>query len=393
MNAAYRGIVGIGTLAARRIAAGCTVAAGLQQRIPLLLALLLSANVVSAEPARAQVDEAAALTVAVAKPAERRWPETIPASGWLKPWHEAIVAAEIDGLRVTDVLVDVGSVVSKGQPLVRLADETVRAELRKEEAALASARADLAKARANAARARKMQASGALSDEKINEYLIGEQTAVAGVESAEALLESQKIKLARTTIVAADDGLITSRSVQLGAVVSSGTELFRLVRQQRVEWQAEVSARYLSRIRQGQAATITGPGDRRIRGTIRLVGPTISTDTGRAIAYVSLPAKAHPPVGLYVTGQIELEITTALTVPETALVLRDGIAYVFTVDARQRASRVRVETGRRNGGEVEILSGLDRSMDVVATGGAFLSDKAFVRVEEEALVQFKGESR
>jgi len=109
---------------------------------------------------------------------------------------------------------------------------------------------------------------------------------------------------------------------------------------------------------------------------------------------VALPAEARPPIGLYVTGQIELETTAALTVPETALVLRDGIAYVFTVDADRRASRIRVETGRRNGSEVEILSGLDRSTDVVTTGGAFLSDKAFVRVAGDALVKLeKGESR
>lgn len=364
------------------------------QPTSLLLALVLGVNLVcAAEPALAQQKEVVALTVAVARPAERRWPETVPASGWLKPWHEAVIAAEIDGLRVTDVLIDVGAVVSKGQPLVRLADETVRAELRKEEAALASAKADFAKARANADRARKVQGSGALSDEKINEYLVAEQTAVAGVESAEALLESQKIKLAQTIIVAADDGLITSRSAQLGAVVSSGTELFRLIRQQRVEWQAEVSARYLPRIRKGLTATFAGPGDRRVKGTVRLVGPTVSADTGRALAYVALPAEAHPPIGLYVTGQIELETTAALTVPETALVLRDGIAYVFTVDAGKRASRVRVETGRRNGREVEILSGLDRSAVVVTTGGAFLSDRAFVRVEGEALVRLEGEAR
>ncbi|WP_034885200.1 efflux RND transporter periplasmic adaptor subunit [Ensifer aridi] len=341
----------------------------------------------------AQQNETAALTVAVAKPAERRWPETVPASGWLKPWHEAIIAAEIDGLRVTDVLVDVGSVVLKGQPLVRLADESVRAELRNQEAELASARADLAKARANADRARKVQGSGALSDEKINEYLIAEETAVAGVEAAEASLESQKIKLTKTTILAADDGLITARSAQLGAVVSSGTELFRLIRQQRVEWQAEVSARYLSRIKEGLTATIVGPGDRRIKGAVRLVGPTVSTDTGRALVYVSLAAASRPPPGLYVTGQIELEITAALTVPETALVLRDGIAYVFTVDKDERASRVRVETGRRNGSEVEILSGIDRSTDVVMTGGAFLSDKASIRLAGDALVQLGRESR
>ncbi|MFT4162815.1 efflux RND transporter periplasmic adaptor subunit [Shinella sp.] len=350
---------------------------------PLLLALFLGASLaLAAAPALAQQSEAAALTVSVAKPAERQWPETVPASGWLKPWHEAIIAAEVGGLRVTDVLADVGSVVKKGQPLARLADETVRAGLRKEEAALETAKADLAKAKANADRARQVRGSGALSDEKITEYLIAEQTATAGVESAEASLESQKIQLAQTTIVAVDDGLVTSRSAQLGAVVSSGTELFRLVRQQRVEWQAEISARYLPRVKEGLTATISGPGDRRIEGSVRLVGPTVSTDTGRALAYVALPAEGHPPVGLYVTGQIEMETTPALTVPETALVLRDGIAYVFTVDKDRRATRLRVETGRRNGGEVEVLSGLDRSADVVTTGGAFLSDKALVRVED-----------
>jgi RND family efflux transporter MFP subunit len=351
----------------------------------LFLAFLLGTSLVSGTvPALAQQGEAAALTVTVAKPAERQWPETVPASGWLKPWHEAIIAAEVSGLRVTDVLVDVGSVVTKGQPLLRLADDAVRAELRKEEAELDTARADLAKAKANADRARQVQGSGALSDEKITEYLVAEQTATAGVASAEASLESQKFKLAQTTIVAVDDGLITARSAQLGAVVSSGTELFRLVRQQRVEWQAEVSARYLPRIREGLTATISGPGDRRIEGKVRLVGPTVSMDTGRALAYVALPAEDHPPVGLYVTGEVELETTAALTVPETALVLRDGIAYVFTVDKDKRATRMRVETGRRNGDAVEILSGIDGSADVVTTGGAFLSDKALVRVENAA---------
>lgn len=351
----------------------------------LLLALFAGANLaLAATPSHAQQQEAAALTVAVVKPAERQWAETVPASGWLKPWHEAIIASEIGGLRITDVLVDVGSVVSKGQPLVRLADETVLADLRKEEAALETAKADLAKAKSNADRARKVQGSGALSDEKVTEYLIAEQTAEASVKSAEATLESLKIKVDQTMIVAVDDGLISSRSTQLGAVVSSGTELFRLVRQQRIEWQAEVSARYLRHISQGLEAAIESPGDGRIEGKVRLVGPTVSTDTGRAIVYVTLPPEDHPPVGIYVTGQIELQSTSALTVPETALVFRDGINYVFTVDVDRRAARVRVETGRRNGAEVEILSGIDRAASVVKSGGAFLSDKALVRVEGEA---------
>ncbi|TPN20830.1 efflux RND transporter periplasmic adaptor subunit [Mesorhizobium sp. B2-3-3] len=349
----------------------------------LLAVLLAGAGIAFADlPSHAQQKEAApALTVETMKPAERQWAETAPASGWLKPWHEAIIASEIGGLRITDILVDVGSTVSKGQPLVRLAQGSVLAELRQQEAEVETARADLAKAKANADRARKVQGSGALSDEKVTEYLIAEQTAVASLESAEAALESQKIKVDQTTITAVDAGLITSRSAQLGAVVSSGTELFRLLRQSRVEWQAEVSAQYLPRIKEGLDAAIAGPGNRRIAGKVRLVGPTVSTDTGRAIVYVGLPTEPRPNVGFYVTGQINLQTTSALTVPETALVFRDGINYLFTVNHDRRVTRLRVETGRRYEGEVEILSGIDRSADVVKSGGAFLSDNALVRVE------------
>lgn len=86
--------------------------------------------------AAAEQAEAPALTVSLTTPAQRDWPETVPASGWLKPWQEAIIASETGGLRITDVLVDVGSVVTKGQTLVQLSQESVLADLRKQEAAV-----------------------------------------------------------------------------------------------------------------------------------------------------------------------------------------------------------------------------------------------------------------
>ncbi|AJD43702.1 RND family efflux transporter protein (plasmid) [Rhizobium gallicum bv. gallicum R602sp] len=323
---------------------------------------------------------APALTVSLVTPAQREWPETVPASGWLKPWQEAIIASETSGLRITDVLADVGSTITKGQALVQLSKDSVLADLRKQEAAVVTAKANLTKAKANADRARQLRPSGALSDEKIVEYLADEQTATASLESEEAALDSAKIKLSQSTIVAVDDGLITSRSAELGAVVSAGTELFRLVRQQRVEWQAEVSAHYLGRISGGLSVEINRPDGHPIHGKVRLVGPSISTNTSRAIVYVALPADVRPRVGLYVTGSIELQTTPALTIPETAIVFHDGISYVFTADEDKRVKRVRVETGRRNNGEVEMLSGIDRSSKVVTSGGAFLSDNDLVNI-------------
>ncbi|NLS18741.1 efflux RND transporter periplasmic adaptor subunit [Rhizobium sp. P40RR-XXII] len=336
----------------------------------------------SVRNAAAEQTAASALTVSLTAPEQRNWPEAVPASGWLKSWQDAVIASETSGLRITDVLVDVGSVVKKGQTLVQLSQDSVLAELRKQEAAVVTAKASLAKAKANADRARQLQSSGALSAEKITEYFADEQTATASLASEEAALDSEKIKLAQTTITAVDDGLITSRSANLGAVVSTGTELFRMVRQQRVEWQAEVSARYLLSISEGLKATINGPDGRRIEGKVRLVGPSVSTDTSRAIIYVALPTDVRPRIGFYVTGSIELRTTPALTVPEPAIVFRDGLSYVFTGGDDSRVRRVRVETGRRNNGEVEILSGIDRTTKIVTSGGAFLSDNDVVKIAE-----------
>nr|WP_321981203.1 efflux RND transporter periplasmic adaptor subunit [uncultured Cohaesibacter sp.] len=343
-----------------------------------------SAPALAQGAAKAEVEEAVVLTVSLVQPHVRNWPETVPVGGWLKPWHEAIIAAEIGGLRIDELLADVGSEVKKGEPLAYLAKGTVLADLKKQEAQVKSAEADLAKAKTNADRARKVQGSGALSDEKVTEYLIAEQTAEASLESAKADLESQRIQVEQTTIRAVDDGQITSRSAQLGQVVSSGTELFRLLRQNKVEWQAEVPALYLPRLNSGLDAAIEGPDGNEIKGTVRLVGPTVDTDTGRAIIYVSLPQEQNPRVGLYATGVILLGSKDALTVPESALVFRDGINYVFSIGSDKRAKRLLVKTGRRFNNEVEILSGVEDTDNVVESGGAFLSDGALVKIVGEA---------
>lgn len=350
-------------------------------RYSLLFVVVLLADLgVGTGSSAAQTEGAPALTVAVAAPIQREWPETVPASGWLRPWQEAVIAAETSGLRIVDVAADVGSVVKKGQPLARLSQDTVLAEIRQAEATAETARANLAKAKAEAARARQLGKTGAMAEQTVFERLTTEQTAQASLTSAEAALDLAKIKLEQSTIRAVDDGLITSNTALLGSVVSPGTELFRMIRQQRVEWQAEVSARYLPRIFEGLPVVITGIGERPVEGTVRLVGPTIGTGTGRAIVYVSLPENRQPRIGLYVTGSIQLATTPALTVPETAITFRDGLSYVFVTEGNSRVQRVHVETGRRKDGEVEILSGLDASSKIVTAGGAFLSANVLVEI-------------
>ncbi|MFN7090286.1 MAG: efflux RND transporter periplasmic adaptor subunit [Allorhizobium sp.] len=347
--------------------------------------LALSATARSQEVGQSG-NQAAALTVSVAEPEVVTWPVTIPASGRLAAWQEAIIAAEVSGQRITDVRADVGTSVKKGDLLVEFAAETAQAELEQQQATVEQAEADLDQATANADRARGLTGSGALSAQQTTEYLITERKAKAELASAKAALTSAQLTLDRTKIYAIDDGVISERSASLGQVVTAGDELFKLIRQNRVEWKAELPIKRLADIKEGTKAAIPTPTGE-VSGEVRLIAPTTSTDNGRVTVYVTLQPKEgmpQPKTGILVSGYFEFDRTDALTVPATAVVMRDGFSYVFVVDNGDQptVARKRVETGRRQDDRVEIVSGLKETDIVVTAGGAFLADGSVVRVSE-----------
>nr|WP_229481998.1 efflux RND transporter periplasmic adaptor subunit [Massilia sp. JS1662] len=326
----------------------------------------------------------ASITVDSVRPTIATWPVTLSASGALAAWQEATISAETGGLRIVALHVDIGSRVKRGQLLAELADATVKAEVQKAEAVLAAARADLRQAEANARRGQAVRDSGALSGQQIEQYDIAAQTVAASVKQAEADLASAKIKLAQTRIVAVDDGVISARSVSLGTVVSAGTELFRMVRGERVEWRAEVDAGQLARLKTGMTANVTLPGGATVAGRIRELAPTLDSQTRLAFAYVALPVQATIRAGGYASGTIALGEGPALVLPGSAVTVRDGRHYVFEIDAvRKTVVQREVATGRTAGTSVEIVSGLKAGTPVVLRGGAFLNDGDSVRIGKE----------
>lgn len=347
--------------------------------------LILAPAAFSQESAESS-SPAASLTVNVAKPETLMWPVTIPTSGRLAAWHEAVIAAEAGGMKIIDVKADVGATVKKGDLLVQFSPETANATLQQQQAAVEAAEATLEQATANADRARGLTGSGALSQQQTTEYLITERKAKADLSSAQAALASAQLTLDRTKIYAVDDGIISERMASLGDVVTAGEELFKLIRQNRIEWQAELPVKRVADVRTGTIAVIPTPfGD--VRGEVRLISPTTSTDNGRVKVYVALHPDEdvpQPKVGILVSGYFEFDQTEALAVASTAVVLRDGFSYVFTVNEGDTptVTRKRVETGRRQDDRVEILSGIEKSDDVVISGGTFLADGSVVRVAE-----------
>ena len=327
-----------------------------------------------------------ALTVSVAQPQTVQLPVLLSANGNVAAWQEAVVGAEVGGLRLAELRAGVGDVVRAGQVLAVFAAEGVQAEVAQARAALAEAQAQAADAQSNAERARSLQNTGALSAQQIHQYLTAAQTAQARVEAAQAALAVQQLRLKQTQVIAPVAGIVSSRTATVGAVAAPGAELFRLVQGGRLEWRAEVTASELSRIRPGVVARLqpaTGPA---VEGRVRLLGPTVDAQTRSALVYVDLPAMnpVSPSVrpGMFARGEFQLGRSQALVLPQRALVARDGFEYVFVLQGGDRVAELKVVTGRRVGEQVEIVSGLSPEVRVVVQGAGFLNDGDLVQVAQ-----------
>jgi len=322
----------------------------------------------------------AALTVTVTQATRSDWPLLLAANGNITAWQEAIISAETGGQRLEEVLVDVGERVRKGQLLARLQSQTVAAELAQTRASLLEAQASLAEASANAERARQLQSSGAMSAQQINQFLTGELTAHARAGVLEARIKADEIRLAQTRIVAPDDGSISVRLATIGAVVQPGQELFRLIRRDRLEWRAEVPAGDLQRLKPGMKATVFTASGAPAPGTIRMIAPTVDPQTRNGMVYVDLTRAQDAKAGMFARGEITLGSSGALTLPQSAVQMRDGFHYVYRVGADNKIAQIKVSVGRRSGERIEVTDGIDASQSFVASGVGFLSDGDTVRV-------------
>jgi RND family efflux transporter MFP subunit len=331
-----------------------------------------------------------ALTVTLTQAKSAMAPVKLAANGNVVAWQEALIGAEVNGLRVLELKADVGDTVKAGQLLATFSAEAVLADVALARAALSEATANAAEASANAERARAVQGSGALSTQQIGQYLTQELTGRARVESAKAQLDAQLLRQKHTQVLAPDSGIISNRNATLGAVMGAGTEMFRLIRQARLEWRAELTSAELGRVTPGTGVLVTSPSGAQLKGRVRTVAPTVDALTRNGLVYVDLlgpPAGAKSVAGafkpgMFARGEFDLGSSSALTVVQSAVLVRDGFSYVMRVGADNRVSQLKVQTGRTLGEQVEILTGLTAQDRLVASGASFLSEGDVVRVVE-----------
>lgn len=357
----------------------------------LLVAFLLwksgSSNKTAAteKPDNAETTEQkAALTVTVVQPEQQNWKQTFTANGNIAAWQEVVIGSELSGQRLTRVNVNVGDEVKRGQVLAEINSDTIRADLAAAKASYAEAQAVLADAVTNNKRIQQLRNTGAISAQELTQYQTSQATAQARLDASRAQIESNQLRLAQTQVISPDNGVISARTATVGSLAQSGQELFRLIRDHRLEWRAEVTTSDLYKLKQGMNARIFSPDPAQpaITGKVRIIAPVIDPQTRYGLVYVDLPATQAFRMGMFVKGEFDLGEKPALTIPQTALLLRDGFAYVFIVGKNNRVAQQKVTVGRRLADRVEILD-LPANVKLVASGTGFLTDGDLVTVAKD----------
>ncbi|MDH4021921.1 MAG: efflux RND transporter periplasmic adaptor subunit [Gammaproteobacteria bacterium] len=327
-------------------------------------------------------EAAPSLVVTTVRPAIREIERTLAASGSIAAWQEMSLGVELTGIRVAEVLVDVGDTVRGGQPLLRLDARTLKVQARQADASVAQAQASLKLARANAERGESLVREGLISSSNADELRATLTNAEAQLAVAQADREEARLRLGFATLAAPDAGVISSRTVQPGQIISSGMELLRLIRQGRLEWQAELTEADLGRVPVGTVVELTSPGGERVAGRVRAVSPAVNPDTRTGLLYADLPAPGDLRAGMFAQGQLLLGNAVATVLPRQSVVVRDGFPYVFvasTSGAMFNVEQRRISIGAQRGDYTEVVDGLKPGERIVVSGAGFLSDGDLVR--------------
>jgi RND family efflux transporter MFP subunit len=353
----------------------------------LVLALVAALALTACSGESPDTSDAAASSSAMAvttAPVEMRdLARNVLVSGALAPVEEMQLGVEVSGLRVTDLLVDVGQQVRQGQVLLRLDRRMLDSELAQAEAGLREAEAGAALARANLVRGENLVRERYISATQLDELRAARTQSEARVGTARAGRDAAALRRSFAELRAPADGIVSKRLVQPGQVVAAGGELLRLIRDGRLEWRAELPVAQLAAVKPGDRIELRGPGGSVVEGRVRAVSPGVDATTRTGTVYADLPDPKGLAAGAYLEGRIDTGRARVATVPTAAVVLREGFATLYSVETKAGASVARaqrVRTGARSEGVVELLDGPKPGQRVVVKGAGFLADGDAVRV-------------
>lgn len=314
-------------------------------------------------------------TVTVAAPGRQTVQTVVTGTGSLAARREMPVGVAGEGGMVTRVLVEPGDWVGAGQVLATV-DRSVQAQTAQSQAAsVRVAQAEAQLAQANLDRAQRLVSNGFVSKADIDRLTAARDQATARVRVAQAQLSETAARNRRLDIRAPAAGLVLSRGVEPGQIISSGSGvLFRMAQGGQMELRVQLSEADLQRVRVGSTAEVMPTGTTQtFRGEVWQVSPIIDPQNRQGIARVSLRYDPALRPGGFASARIVAGGSTAVILPQSAVQSDNDGNFVYIVNEKNETVRRDISTGEVTEAGVAITAGLTGSERVVLTAGAFLN--------------------
>jgi HlyD family secretion protein len=342
---------------------------------------LIAWRVTHALTAKPEAAVSAIPTVSVTEVGVSAVPSTVSIIGTIAARYDMPIGVEGDGGRVTTVYVEAGDHVKQGQVLAHLNNSVLEPQVTNLEAALDQARAEADLADAEYQRARAVGSSGALSAEETQRRKSSAVTAASHVKVAAAQLEEAKARLARADVRAPANGIILTRSVEVGQTAMPGGEaLFRLSKDGETELRGQVAEQDLPLLKVGQLVDVRLTGTSKIyEGRIRLLGAVIDPATRLGTAKVSLTPDPNLRPGAFARADVTVSNAERAVLPQTAVLNDDKGSYVLVVNAQGKVERKSVRVTGMVPSGVTIAEGIGPTDRIVTTAGAFLQEGETVK--------------
>ena len=370
-------------------------AVNLQNRkVKIVLGLLLAVCVIigyriysniQADRARAaKMSQSRSIAVVTAHPVRRTIVPQLHFSGSLDPEWQAQVAAKVDG-RLEKVYVHEGDHVEKGQVLAILEQMDTDANLLSAKGSFLDAQTSLRKAETDLARYEKLYATGAVSQQVVDDYRFARDNAAAKLEAARGSLQGMESKAAGTVVTAPADGIVAKRFYQEGYYAKAGTPLFAIADISMLKTTIHIPEGQVTGVRVGNEADIALPAypGKKLVGKITRIAPVADLPAHTFAAEVSVDNSEGLLAGVYANVSLIGEPREqVLTIPMHAIVMRDDQQTVFVADAQGVVQRRVLALGYSDDKVAEVLSGLDEKDTIVVEGHNKLREGSRINLEK-----------
>lgn len=370
-------------------------AVNLQNRkVKIVLGLLLAVCVIigyriysniQADRARAaKMSQSRSIAVVTAHPVRRTIVPQLHFSGSLDPEWQAQVAAKVDG-RLEKVYVHEGDHVEKGQVLAILEQMDTDANLLSAKGSFLDAQTSLRKAETDLARYEKLYATGAVSQQVVDDYRFARDNAAAKLEAARGSLQGMESKAAGTVVTAPADGIVAKRFYQEGYYAKAGTPLFAIADISMLKTTIHIPEGQVTGVKVGNEADIALPAypGKKLVGKITRIAPVADLPAHTFAAEVSVDNSEGLLAGVYANVSLIGEPREqVLTIPMHAIVMRDDQQTVFVADAQGVVQRKVLALGYSDDKVAEVLSGLDEKDTIVVEGHNKLREGSRINLEK-----------